>query len=860
MKYCLLIFLLPLITFAQFTDNFDDGDLNQGVNWQGDVDKFKVNTHFQLQLIASGEGASAVHAPLSGTELLEWSFWVKLSFSPSDNNHSLVYITSDSPDLTLPLSGYYIKLGEGGSNDAIELYRQNQSEHILVARGKEGFLKDAFEIRVKVTRDDGLWEIWADSTGNYDYSKQASGSEEYWQSYSHFSLVCKYTSSNSTKFYFDDIYAGPRIIDTSAPMLINLTVNGDCNLELHFSEPMQQATCAIISNYNVNSDFGAPLAAGRDLADPALVHLLFQDKFPENTPFELTVSNLKDQAGNQLKPVSVPFIYKPLKQFDIVINEIMADPDPPVALPICEYIELYNRSSAPIHLKDWQLIIGETKKTIPHIAIEPHGFHLLTGKGNDSLMAVYGQASAITGLSLSNTGNCITLANDKGAVIHSATYDLMSYHDQLKENGGWSLEQVDPQNPCGSYENWHSSKDSRGGTPGSQNSVFATNADTVAPAIEYITVSGESSIKVYFNESMDSASLLNPYKYMVDNGLGTPASVTLHAPQYKTVNLIFSERLVANTLYRLTFSETLTDCVGNNLTGSMESFFGLPEPIAVSDIVINEILFDASTNGEEFIEIYNRSNKIIDIGNLWLATRDATTGAAKSPCMIIPDGRLIFPGDYIVTTKDPGRIKTEYATLNPQAFIKTPSLPPMLNSGGTIVLMTTEGLEIDELNYTDEMHNTLLNTTKGVSLERVNPDLGTNEPGNWHSAAQTVGFATPGYRNSQFLQPGIANCEVALEPKTFSPDNDGFNDILSITCKFTEPGNLVSIRIFDSNGRLIKVLAGNHLSGDYNVFNWDGLSDKRTLVPSGIYIVYTEILNLNGQIRRHKNVAVVARG
>ncbi len=858
MKYCLLILLLPLLSFAQLTDNFDDGDLNQAVNWQGDVNNFKVNSHFQLQLNTTGEGISGIHTTLSGADLLEWSFYVKLSFSPSDNNHALVYLASDCPDLNVPLNGYYIKLGEGGSNDAIELYRQEQSKHLLVARGTEGFLKNAFEIRVKIVRDDGLWEIWADSTGNYDYSKQALGSEEYWQPYSHLSIVCKYTSSNSTKFYFDDIYAGPRIVDAVAPIVTNLFVTDDHNLELLFNEPMQVASCAITSNYDVTNDFGGPLAAGRDLTDPRVVHLLFQDKFPENTPLELAVCNLKDLAGNPMKQVNVPFTYHPLKQFDIVINEIMADPDPSVALPICEYVEIWNRSSASKHLRDWQLIIGETHKTIPEITVEPNGYHIFTGKGNDSLMAVYGPVSTIPGLSLSNTGTCITLLNDKGAVIHSVSYGLGSYHNQLKENGGWSLEQVDPQNPCGNNDNWKASIDMRGGTPGTKNSTFAPNVDTIAPAIEYITVSGDLSVKVCFSESMDSTSLINPGNYTVDNGLGIPVSVSLIAPQYNSVELTFSEKFVERTLYRLTFTGALTDCIGNELNGNLESYFGLPEVIEVSDIVFNEILYDAPTNSEEFIEIHNRSNKIIDLRNLWLATRDVTTGDIKSPCQIIPDGRLIFPGDFIAVTKDPWLVKLEYITINPQAFIKTSTLPQMLNSGGTIVLMTTSGAIIDEMNYSDEMHVALLNTTKGVSLERVNPDIGTNEPGNWHSAAQSVGFATPGYQNSQYLKPEPSNSEVTIEPTTFSPDNDGYNDILSITCRFKNPGSLVSIRIFDSNGRLIKLVAANHLSGDNNSFNWDGLSDSHTLVPSGIYIVYTEIMNLNGDIRHYKNIAVLA--
>lgn len=857
-KPLILLFLLPYISFAQLNENFNDGNLYQGTVWQGDINSFKINNNLQLQLNTSGEGSSSLSTFLDGNVLFEWNFWVKLSFSPSDNNQALIYLASDNPNLIEPLDGFYIKLGETGSGDAIELYRQYQNEHLLIARGTDGLLNEAFAIRIKVTRDDGHWQIFADSTGNRNFQLEASGNDEYWKLYSYFGLLCKYTSSNSTKFYFDDLYAGQIIVDHEPPQILQTLVSGSAGIDLHFNESIQSASCQLASNYSVNNNLGSPLAAGNDPDNLSLVHLLFKANFMEGTEYELSVINLKDIAGNIIQPIIIPFTYNALKSFDIVFNEIMADPDPEVGLPACEYLELYNRTSHEIRMNDWQLSIGNTKKPLPEITIAPHSYHLLTGTGNDSLLNSYGNVSAITGFTLTNAGTLLSLKDNNNEVIHSIAYNDSWYHDAMKEQGGWSMEQVDPDNPCGTNDNWRASICQEGGTPGRVNSVNSSNADISNPYIDFIVPEGDSAITVFFNEVMDTAALQNPLNYSCDHEVGFPIDVALNPPLYHSATLIFSIPFMSDSLYRLSFSTNLKDCSGNELKGILTSFFGLPKKADYNDIVINELLYDPHSVGAEFTEVYNRSAKIIDLGDLCISGRDATTGDLKSPCRIAGQGRLIFPSDYLVLTKQPQLVKADYFSPNPRSFIKMTSFPVLANSGGSIALISLDSTVIDEFTYNEEMQFALLNETKGVSLERIDYNRPTDEAGNWHSAAQSVGFATPGYCNSQFMQTGTTDDEVNIEPQTFSPDNDGYNDLLSIVCRFEQPGYLISIRIFDSNGRFIRLIAANHLAGAINNFNWDGTNFAGEKATTGIYIIYTEIFNLNGEVKHYKDVAVLA--
>ena len=65
---------------------------------------------------------------------------------------------------------------------------------------------------------------------------------------------------------------------------------------------------------------------------------------------QLTVNGVKDLSGNAISNGTANFSFYTPKQYDIVIDEIMADPTPQVALPNNEWIELKNTTAFPINL------------------------------------------------------------------------------------------------------------------------------------------------------------------------------------------------------------------------------------------------------------------------------------------------------------------------------------------------------------------------------------------------------------------------------------------------------------------------------------------------------------------------------
>lgn len=202
-------------------------------------------------------------------------------------------------------------------------------------------------------------------------------------------------------------------------------------------------------------------------------------------------------------------------------------------------------------------------------------------------------------------------------------------------------------------------------------------------------------------------------------------------------------------------------------------------------------------------------------------------------------------------------MKEQYYAQNPNAFLQV-KLPTLLEDGDDIVLLSSASQIIDEVHYSDTWQFPLLNSDIGVSLERLSPAQPSQDSTNWHSASETVGFATPGYKNSQSdVSTGNGNA-ISVDPEIFSPDNDGHNDVLNIHYSFADPGNVANVNIYDARGRLIRNLVNNELLGNSGYFVWDGLNNEREKARIGTYVIYAEVYQLNGDVKNFKTTCVLA--
>lgn len=640
--------------------------------------------------------------------------------------------------------------------------------------------------------------------------------------------------------------------DVTGPQIASVTVLDSLHLSLCFNDVISAMQLSTASNYTISGGIGSPTMAVASGGNACVV-LSLANKLINATNYSITVSGISDCNGNNVSPNVAALSYYKHKAYDVVINELMPDPDPAIDLPNEEYVELKNRTPYAISLKNWSFSTPSSSKKLPDITIKPDSFVVLTGTGNFNTFYVnYGIfAYEVTSFpSLLNDGTTLTLRDSNGVVMHSISYTSGWYNDVNKADGGWSLEMIDPNNPCGSQSNWHASTDVIGGTPGRRNSVLATNTDNSSPQLDRIIVVTADTIILVFNEPLDSASMVNPAIYTFDNGLGQPTYIQPMASDFKKVRLKLSSSMQPGVVYNCSVLSGMTDCVGNPLINGSGQF-ALPEWPAANDVVINEILSDPNTGGVDFVELYNRSSKTINLKDLRIGSMDTLNNILKDTEIITDEGFLLFPESYLVISEDQSAVKQQYLTSNPKGFLDVEDLPSMNIDEDVVTLSDANGAVIDNFKYTEKMHFPLLVSTKGVSLERIDFNRPTDDRTNWNSASEGVGFATPAYRNSQYLQAD-GGSGVSISNPLFSPDNDGYNDVLNISYKLDEPGKAANVHIYDSKGRHVRYLIRNEQLAQDGTFSWNGINDDNEKAPIGIYIVYVELFNLSGKVNKYK--------
>lgn len=814
--------------------------------------------------LAGVEGQSQLAIPLSidnlGDGPVEWSFAMRNGdWDPSPDNNFWFVLASNNESLDMGLfSGYAVGVNFDGSDDLLTLWRVNGEQ------GSEMLIQSDFDwnegetVSVKVTRTPGgEWNLWYQA--DTDQSMRLAG---YAVDAAHIRVascgpVFNYSASRAGEFWLDNL----RVSEATYPptiqsaRLLNLT-----SVDVVFSSAVSQNDALIKSNYTLSDHQQNEYNVLEVYSNPDNVNqfTLRTDLLPF-APLMLRVEGVKSALGTTEVRDSIQLGLGAAGTFgNIVINEIMARPSADGGLPNIEYVELYNRTDKPISLSEWKFKGNNHYSDIPDAAIEPDGFIILASTNGAPVMSQYGTSLGVPSFPTLLVGGMFLGLYDNGNnLISWVEYSDEWYKDEEKKTGGFSLERIDSDNLVEGAENWIASSDPSGGTPGRENSVKESNPDKKNPWVTEIKVISETEIGIGFSEPMDSLSITLADMYSVDKGVGSPLWAKTFGPKYTWVSLSFENPIVSGEIYDLCFNEALVDFSGNPIETRCLPF-ALPLEPSPQDIVVNEILFNPYSGGVDFVEIFNRSEKAVDLSTLWIANGDDATQLVEDYYRASEISWLLLPNSYAVLTTDAKLIEQFYYIENPEAMVEIPNLPSYANDGGYMLLLSDTGEEIDAFAYTNDMHNPLLADTKGVSLERIHPDMPTNQSSSWQSAAQTAGFATPTAQNSQFTEPTDAKDEFSLSSKVFSPDGDGYEDYVMISYELPESGYVANIMAFDSRGRRVKRLAANVTLGTSGSIKWDGTTDGGERATVGAYVIFIEAFDLRGDIKRFKKTVVVA--
>jgi len=871
MKTSLHLLFISLLLFAQRTeaqlaDNFADGNFLENPLWETNATDWITNSALRLQsnntITNSSFYISTVNTLATNAQ---WEFYVNLNFNTSSANYVDVFLTASASDLTAATTnGYFVRIGN--TADEISLYCKKGANIIKLIDGIDGSTNSSNNtLKIKVTRDaNDQWTLLRDlkGTGTNFFTEGKAIDATYTISAYFGILVKQSTASFFQRHFFDDIAVKPYTPDITAPVIQSATVISFNEVELLFDESLDNASSQLVSNYTADNLLGEPVTAVLDAVNPSLVRLSFTNRFVSGFNYQLVVNGVKDLEGNTLVNGSTSFVYVApyiASQYDIVINEIMADPTPQIGLPNNEWIELKNTSVHSINLKDWRIgdLTGQSGP-MPDYVLQPDSFLMVCSSSAASTLSAFGKTIIVTSFpSLDNFADQVFLQSAQNNIIHSVNYKESWYQNELKKNGGWTLEMIDTKNPCSGFSNWKASIDLRGGSPGKRNSIDGLNPDKEAPRITRAYAIDSLNIVLVFDEPLDIVKASSTGNYTISDGVGIPVVAIANTPAFDRVHLKLNAPLVRKKIYTITVAG-IADCVGNLIGNKNTARVGLSEIAATLDIVINEILFNPPPNGTDYVELYNRSNSIIDLKQTYIANRNSS-GVISSIVPCSAESQLLFPQDFLVITESAAMVKANFIAQNLDVIIEISTMPSYNNDKGTVVILNAQGAITDELNYNEKWHFKLIDNPKGVALERIDYNATTQSPDNWHSAATSSGYGTPTYKNSQYrINDGLQG-ELKVSPEIVSPDNDGQDDFATINYKFPEAGYVANITLFDAAGRPVRYLQRNALCGTTGSFRWDGLGERNQQLATGVYVVFSEVFNLKGNKKVFKQAIVLAR-
>ncbi|MEM0997938.1 MAG: lamin tail domain-containing protein [Bacteroidota bacterium] len=648
--------------------------------------------------------------------------------------------------------------------------------------------------------------------------------------------------------------------DTGPPTISGVTILSSTAVQICFDETLG-ASASNPANYTINNGQGNPTNVVIGGTGDACVLLVLGSPISVGTIYtvDLDIADCKGNSG----AVSTTFVQGgAAAPFQIVINEIYFEPGEGTGLPEEEeYIELYNAGPGAVDLTGWTISDRTgTSSAFSAATILADSFLLIGATGDVALLATYGTTLGVGSFpSLNNSDDDLQLRDSSGALIDFVNYLDDWYGDDSKASGGYSLERVDPGFNCLNAGNWRASEDASGGTPGRVNSIRGTFTDTEAPTLVTAYAIGPDLVRVEFSEIMDGVSIEEESFYQIDNNIGVPVGVITAGDNVSAVDLLLFNSLQPETVYCLTV-DGVEDCAGNP-TVQQEVCFGLADSIQPGDIILNEILFDPYSGGSRFLEFYNNSNKILDLSTLNIARRDLETNFLYSIDPVSTEPLVMLPGTYLAVTEDKANVEATYLPVDPNAIVEIDDLPAFDNSEDICVIYVDSFAPVDELYYLDDWHFPNLDTDDGVSLERQDFNRPTQDEFNWHSAASTVNFATPGYENSQVLVPEGVD-EVWLQPETFSPNQDGRDDEVSINYRFNSSGWNVKASVLDNKGRMVRTIKQNFLVGTTDAtgtITWDGTTETGNKANIGIYVILIEASNPNtGETKNFKLGCVLA--
>lgn len=280
--------------------------------------------------------------------------------------------------------------------------------------------------------------------------------------------------------------------------------------------------------------------------------------------------------------------------------------------------------------------------------------------------------------------------------------------------------------------------------------TFTVERDETPPVLTSVTVVSPRLLDVQFSEPFVNGCDASRYSLTGAGGLSLPVTGVscLTIEPLSSVQLTLGADVPDGAVVTLT-ATGIRDAAGN--TGTSTLTFTRPAVAQRGDVVVNEIQFAPPTGGTEWVELYNRSTRTIDLADLRLSDNSA------APRPITARSTPLAPGAYAVVGQDSAAFAAAFPG-TPGLVVRMSPWATLNNDADAVVLRRADGALVDSVAYSASWGRT------GVTLERRDPD-GPAVRANFGATTDTRG-GTPGARNSVFFVDTAAPVALRAERTT----------------------------------------------------------------------------------------------
>ncbi len=465
---------------------------------------------------------------------------------------------------------------------------------------------------------------------------------------------------------------------------------------------------------------------------------------------------------------------------DIVINEIMYAPSGGEP----EWVELFNRSDEAVNLKKWKFADNATAVAITNndVLIQSKSYVILS---RDSSIFNYHNIEApviVFNLPvLNNTGDACVIKDSIGILMDSVSY-LASWGGS---SGGESLERFSVDDESNLQTNWGTTISPMKGTPGKINSLTPKDYDLsisqFKPKKPFAVIDEENielivkihnrgklssnnyTLNIYYDVNADSIIDQGELIFTYEGNLIFPGDTVI-------LTFLFDDFAEGKNYFIADIKTISDDDTLNNIGYTVVT--SIEAAVKRYDIVINEIMFTPRSPEPEWVEIFNRTDEVVNLYKFKLADNRDTTEVIRTPVEL-------DPLEYLVIAKDSSVI-TKY---NITSKVVVRNFPILNNNFDSVILIDSLNRTIDSLEYFSSWGG-----TNGFSLERINPDLSSTDSTNWGSSKNILG-ATPGLINSLSEK----DYDIIVKDILFSPQYPLYGDDVAVSADIMNEGRIEAL-------------------------------------------------------------------